>query len=243
VKTLRGTLLLVLASAALAFAQDRVGTIVGAGIGLNDNASQEPFSADSVTTIDRVLPDGTRIHQELHGKTYRDSQGRTRMEMELASLGGGPPRLSISIHDPVQKIFIYLEPEAQRARIHHEPNAPPAEATPNDGPPATQTTRPAAPSINHEDLGTTTIDGWTAKGRRTTRTIEAGQIGNDRPIVSTNEIWSSPELHVPLLRKSDDPQRGQVTVKLINIRRGEPDPALFQIPDGYKVASDKPETH
>src|SRR5277367_1783072 len=55
-----------------------------------------------------------------------------------------------------------------------------------------------------EDLGTQTMQGVSATGVRTTRTIPAGQIGNDRPIEIVTEIWTSPELQSIVYSKRSD---------------------------------------
>ncbi|MBO0862880.1 MAG: hypothetical protein J2P21_31160 [Chloracidobacterium sp.] len=88
---------------------------------------------------------------------------------------------------------------------------------------------------NQESLGKQTIEGVEAEGTRVTFTIPAGQIGNDRPIVTVNERWYSPELQTVVLSKNSDPRIGETTYKLINIDRSEPDPSLFQVPADYTV--------
>ncbi len=89
--------------------------------------------------------------------------------------------------------------------------------------------------MKHEDLGTKEIEGFTVTGSRMTRTMEAGSIGNDKPLTTVHETWFSPDLKTVLLTTSDDPQSGQNTMRLTNIRTGEPDPLLFQIPADYTV--------
>jgi hypothetical protein len=86
-----------------------------------------------------------------------------------------------------------------------------------------------------EDLGMQTIEGVSAEGTRTTVTIPAGQIGNDKPIVTETERWYSPELQVTVMTKRTDPRTGTNTYKLTNINRSEPAPALFQVPSDYTV--------
>src|SRR5439155_694874 len=49
---------------------------------------------------------------------------------------------------------------------------------------------------NTESLGSQTVDGLEATGTRTTVTIPAGAIGNERPIEVVSERWYSPELQV-----------------------------------------------
>jgi hypothetical protein len=74
-----------------------------------------------------------------------------------------------------------------------------------------------------------------ADGSRTTQTIPVGQIGNDRPIVITDEAWESPELRVTVYSKHHDPRTGDVEYRLRNISRNEPPATLFQVPAGYNV--------
>jgi hypothetical protein len=89
--------------------------------------------------------------------------------------------------------------------------------------------------VNTEQLGKQTIEGVEAEGQRITVTIEAGKIGNDRPIVTVNERWYSPELQTVIFSKNSDPRIGETIYKLINIDRSEPDPSLFQVPADYTV--------
>ena len=49
-----------------------------------------------------------------------------------------------------------------------------------------------------ESLGTKNIEGIQATGTRTTDTIPAGAIGNDKDIVITHETWYAPDLKVVL---------------------------------------------
>lgn len=88
--------------------------------------------------------------------------------------------------------------------------------------------------LKHESLGTQTIEGVTAEGTRETRTIPAGAIGNEKPIVITSETWTSSDLQTVVLSKRNDPRFGETVYKLTGITRGEPDPALFQPPSNLK---------
>ena len=86
-----------------------------------------------------------------------------------------------------------------------------------------------------EDLGSQTMEGVLVNGVRTTRTIPAGQIGNDRPISIVTEVWTSPELKAIVYSKRSDPRMGEQTFELKNIVRSEPDPSLFAVPTDFKV--------
>lgn len=201
-----------------------------------------PFSADTIHEVDRVLADGNHIHQESHGKTFRDSEGRTRTETEYI-LGNGDQLQTVSIRDQVEGTMIRLDPNTKTAQIAHF-------GPPISTPPRTQTeiNKPATPprtshiSSTSEDLGTMQIEGFTVTGTRHIRTIPAGEIGNDQPIVTTSETWFSPELKMILLSKSDDPQTGKSITKLVNIHAGEPDPSLFHVPADYTVQDNRPQS-
>jgi hypothetical protein len=89
--------------------------------------------------------------------------------------------------------------------------------------------------LTTEDLGTQTLEGIVVTGVRTTRTIPPGQIGNEKPIIITTEVWTSPELKTIVSSKRVDPRIGEQTFKLTNIVRTEPDPSLFVIPPDFKL--------
>jgi hypothetical protein len=77
------------------------------------------------------------------------------------------------------------------------------------------------------------IDGLKVNGERTTWTVEAGKIGNEKPIVSTREVWRSPELMLTVQSRDADPRSGERNYRLEKIKRGEPDPALMKPPAGF----------
>src|SRR6267378_7484796 len=86
-----------------------------------------------------------------------------------------------------------------------------------------------------EDLGSQTIEGVLVNGVRTTHTIAAGQIGNERSIAIVSEIWTSPDLKTVVFSKRTDPRMGEQTFRLTNIVRAEPDPSLFTVPPDFKI--------
>ena len=86
-----------------------------------------------------------------------------------------------------------------------------------------------------ESLGKETIQGVQAEGTRTTITIPAGQIGNERTIEIISERWYSPELQTVVMTKHSDPRFGETTYRLTKISRSEPDASLFQVPSDYRI--------
>ena len=79
------------------------------------------------------------------------------------------------------------------------------------------------------------MEGVSVEGKRVTRTIPAGQIGNVQPIVTTSEVWFSPELQLVVMSKHSDPRFGETSYQLTGIQRTEPDHSLFEVPPGYTV--------
>jgi len=82
---------------------------------------------------------------------------------------------------------------------------------------------------------THTIEGVKVNGERTTWTIEAGKVGNEKPIVITRDVWTSPDLMVTMQTRDADPQVGETTYRLTNLKRGEPDASLMRVPPDFTV--------
>jgi hypothetical protein len=224
-----------------------------------------PYSAQAVTETTQTLADGNRIVQKNTATLYRDSEGRERREQTLSMIGpftaqGDAPQI-ISISDPVAGVNYSLSPQEKIAvKLPAEPAGLPA-APPGDagakvkfgvmvnGPgPATAlglgapqvmiykgstVGGNAAPKI--ERLGTKVIAGVQADGTRTTITIPAGQMGNDRAIDIVDEQWRSPQLQVTVFSTHNDPRMGETVYSLMNIDRSEPLLTLFQVPPDYTI--------
>src|SRR5258708_39309893 len=84
-------------------------------------------------------------------------------------------------------------------------------------------------------LGTKDFDGVKAEGKSTVWTIPAGKIGNRNAINVTSESWYSPELQVTVYSRHDDPRTGESIYRLAAIKRAEPQPDLFKVPEGYQT--------
>jgi hypothetical protein len=90
-----------------------------------------------------------------------------------------------------------------------------------------------------ESLGSQFMEGVNAQGERRTHTIEAGEIGNDRPIQTVDERWYSSELQLDVMTRHSDPRTGEQITRLVDFRRTEPDASLFQVPAGYTISEGK----
>jgi hypothetical protein len=198
------------------------------GINLHSIAGA-PFSADLVKESTQLLPDGSRALVETRGKMFRDAEGRTRVETELAS--GSATRHFITIFDPVQQISMVLNVEAKTGEVFHVPPAPAVSGKQLKLIAAAQARRSAArPTSGSEDLGAMTMEGFSVTGTRSTR-----RTAGDKAQIMVTDSWFSAELKVELLSITQLPQALTQSTRLINIVPGAPDPALFQAPAGYTI--------
>ncbi|HET9530983.1 MAG TPA: hypothetical protein VFQ92_11565 [Blastocatellia bacterium] len=79
-----------------------------------------PYSAEAVTEHVQMLADGNRIVRRSAAAVYRDTEGRTRHEQTLRSVGpyavaGDPPQM-VFINDPVAGFNYILNPRDRSAR-------------------------------------------------------------------------------------------------------------------------------
>ena len=65
--------------------------------------------------------------------------------------------------------------------------------------------------------------------------MAAGTIGNERPIDTVSETWTSTELQTAVQTRRSDPRTGETSFKLTNVRRTEPLHSLFEVPADYKI--------
>lgn len=222
-----------------------------------------PYSATMTNEFVQTLPDGTHITQSTAGNVARDSQGRTRQDASLPAIGNlsaaDAPHL-VFIQDPVSHTSYTLN---LTDKIAQKMPATPMNVSTSggaiDGPKIVMRVEGPAPAgamppplpspgimiqktfnggegnVSTEDLGTQTMQGIQVTGTRTTRTIPANEIGNDRAITIVTEVWTSPDLKTIVYSKRSDPRTGDQTFQLTNIDRSEPDASLFTVPSDFKI--------
>ncbi len=193
-----------------------------------------PYSADITNSLVQTLADGNTIQRTTTGKVARDPQGRTYVQENIKEgpLTSGPTTL-IFITDPVSGYAYTLHPENNTAT--KRPFKAPSGQRPPGPPEMNRRLNRDNANVVESDLGTQSVAGVNAQGKSITRTVPAGAIGNAMPLVSRTENWYSPDLQVVVKSVRTDPRIGESTYALSNIQRGDPDPTLFQIPQGYTV--------
>jgi hypothetical protein len=197
-----------------------------------------PFSADAITEVTHVLGDGNRVVRQTTARIARDSEGRTRHEQNLSQTGlkaDGPS--VVFIVDPVAALAYVLDPKYKRASRW------PMSAVDADGRQfglQSGGDHPKRADLKTESIGIQMIEGFQAEGTRITRTLAAGQAGNERPLDITSEVWYSTELQVVLLNRTTDPRFGETVYKLIDITRDEPIQSLFAVSSEYTLRDEVP---
>jgi hypothetical protein len=219
----------------------------GFGHGMGKPLTGEPYTATVTNTSFEKLTNGTTITHSSTITEARDAQGRTyRLVTE-------PPRGSATqgftrttVVDPVAHTVTEWGSQSKTA-IQFQLPTPRGDHGPWQGGP--QGGGPGGPKpgegggrfhaeVTKTALPSQTIAGVSAEGFKTTMTIPAGAEGNDKPIVSTREVWTSTDLKIVLLEKSDDPRDGSHKTEVTALNPNSPDPTLFQIPAGYTVKTE-----
>jgi hypothetical protein len=203
------------------------------------------FSATELRHSQQVLSDGAHVDHSDTSQFYRDAQGRMRVEgsrvvvlfdptidatytlhlkektYDQYSAGGGKNSTTIAafgnsnhidtpgVTGPVETVKWGQIPYGSEPVTH----------------------------VDTEQLGVQTINGLACKGTRVTMTIPAHAVGNDRDIQVVNERWYSDDLMVLVKSVNDDPRFGTSTYELTDVKRNDPDPSLFKLPDGFTRSS------
>jgi hypothetical protein len=217
-----------------------------------------PYSAVEITESSQLLSDGTHISRQAKTTVFRDSEGRVRREgpAEITifdPVAGFSYTLNPKAKTVVRTILGTLVMNNNRRFFFARRTAPGAEEdvkAEKDLEAAVAKLKAGMAQLNQDladlgnvnpptidRLGQQTIEGVRADGVRSTQTIEAGAIGNDRPIHIVNETWYSAELQTAVLTRHSDPRTGEETFRLANVHRGEPAANLFAAPADYKDVS------
>jgi hypothetical protein len=188
------------------------------------------------------LTDGTTTTETLVELLWRDAEGRTHREL-IQHTDSGEEYRSIIITDPVGGFYLKWDDNEETARrvVSIWPVTPAQRVTAPPSP-VNQGKAVSRPDFRNEILTPQEINGVHADGQRTTRTIHLeGEISN-RVIEVTNELWISPDLRIIVRLIHDDPRTGKEVTEVTEAVRGDPEPALFQVPEGYAVVDHRGQT-
>ena len=222
-----------------AFGQSPLPTTSGIGF------AGAPYSATETTIKETTTADGAANSITQVTFLRRDADGRTRQEHIQKSSPSAVEHRSIIITDPLSGVYLkWTEGDdiaVKTATIW--PMDPKQQTTVMISDLLAMSTPPAGISpcgsgCTRENLGLQQINGVPALGVRTSRSVSDAADAKDQDFV--NELWTSPELRIIVRHITDDPRAGKITTgktttDVTEIVRGDQDPGLFRIPDGYKV--------
>jgi len=203
--------------------------------------AKTPYTAEFKTTNVQTLADGTTITHESTEVRAVDSQGRSMTSTTTSASADHAPITQTSVFDPVARTLTRWASPGKRATVR--PTGEGHGCSPIATEADSGTSRPLPTPHERprvEQLGTASVQGIEAHGTQTTTTIPAGAVGNDEPLVRTNETWTALTVGLKglVVREIvDDPRSGKWTRELTNIDQSEPDPAVFQPPAGYQIAN------
>ncbi len=199
-----------------------------------------PYYAVGTSETVTTLPDGSRVVRHNTIRQWRDSDGRTRSEISLSTIGGPfPVELNTTvtvIDDPAARQRYMLQPGEKVAvtmpivPCKTDPGALEPDLTVGPPRPANLRIRVSAPVT----LGEREVSGITVAGRRIEATIPAGAAGNSQPIRMSAEQWYGKDLQVVVEATYRDPRTGETRYRLSDIERAEPDASLFRVPNNYR---------
>jgi hypothetical protein len=201
-------------------------------------AQGEPFQLVEQVTTERTKPDGAKATSEAIRHVFRDSQGRFRVESGHMKDGVFQAQ-EITIFDPVALIKVDFMDRATKGRLTHvQPRQLPTAE--DDRKAAEQEARSAAYRQAHPDefsdesLGTRVIAGEEAQGIRKKQTFVSAD-GSRFHMVT--ETWTCAELKIPLMTILDDSEQSHrvVTTEVTELKRMEPDAALFKVPENLTL--------
>lgn len=217
--------------------------------------SDHPYRADVKATWSLALADGQVLTAEVTGTISRDQLGNVREEASLMRTG-----LDV-VTNPSTSVNVYTVKNSTESMWHsgsttaltisfdrdvldkHARSLFESFAIPKD----IQRLRMNFPSSSvhraehrTESLGTKSIGGMQAEGTRFAEIIPADALGSKQAVVTTRDIWISPDLEAIVMIQNTDPLTGTFTLQVSNVTVGPQNESLFQIPQGYTEKSITP---
>jgi hypothetical protein len=196
-----------------------------------------PFQATKVMTVVTTGNDGAKRAQVTKSHVFRDTKGRVRIE-----------RFYDGTEDPLEsvprQVIIYdncggsvsLLPSQQTAKIQKAP----AHLKGSDQPNCKEFDLNKLPQPGakgkFELLGHRMLEGVEIMGWRTTYYSSVEAMSSGAPPIEISERWCSTTLDAEMdsFNLSQNPKM-EIRTVVSDLKRIESDPALFEIPEGYKI--------
>ena len=201
-----------------------------------------PFGFTLHTEWIRPLGNGGTVTLTNERHIVRDGRGRIYQERWVLVPKGGKQNsimTTIQITDPEQHTWYNCITFTKVCDLYRYSLSSNDVFVPFTAPTSSSPT--GSSSHQHQDLGVSTYEGENTHGYRETTTIEPGEMGNDKPMVSTREFWYAPRLAVNLLSTVDNPLSGKQVFTVEDLSISQPEPSYFQVPVDYKVVDRRDE--
>ena len=197
-----------------------------------------PFSLTLVTEWSRPLGNGGTFTLTNERRIVRDSQGRIYQERWLLVPKGGKVKSRMDIFqitDPAKHTWYNCETESKTCELFNYSLTTHDKFQPAIGAGGAMADGSGFRQV--EDLGANSVEGVDTHGYRVTTTINAGEMGNDQPMVTSREFWYSTHLAINLVSVVDTPQAGKQVFTVKELSTSEPEESFFALPEGYRVVS------
>lgn len=181
-----------------------------------------------------TLVNNRRIARDSNGRIYQErwllvpKNGAHKSQMNAVQFSDPSEHTLFTCwmltSDKVCRITTYLPTSSTVYNME----GPPAGPLPNgDG----TTTR--------EDLGHRWLVSVDTVGTKVETMLKPGVFGNDQEVTLSREFWYSSQLGIDLLSTRSDPRFGAQTFTITDITLAEPDPHLFELPEGFKLVDQR----
>jgi hypothetical protein len=224
-------------------AQCGVNTVGYGDVGI---VTGNPFHAEVIVTragatalMSSILPQPRTVARDSEGRIRTERVGGEYKHDTGTEAGSKVEEHLITICDPVAQTLTQIDTLNATAKIiHSRLSAPDSEAFRKRTYCSTRLVSDRNTHVQVEDLGTQTVEGVEAHGVRITIPMFGMPVGDSSlGGESITERWCSDDLSALILTNTKDSKGGlKSTVAMRNIERIEPDPGLFQIPQGYAVS-------
>jgi hypothetical protein len=212
-----------------AISQDATGGVRTHVVGIEiPPIANAPFTAKVLVMWNRPLIGGGTLSRKYFTQVARDSQGRVRRETrEFVPVDSSaePPLRTFTFLDPVSSTRTVCTRSTMNCATG--PFQPRMNLSQDGG-----ALSGSGSKVTRENLGQQTMFDLPVVG---TRETVANSQGSTRLALTHTDVWYSSDLQMDLSVDRNDPQSGEVTLKVVELARGEPDPSWFSIPSGYQV--------
>lgn len=200
----------------------------------------KPILATITITHTETLPDNNAISNTSTGTFARSTDGSTYRDVKFAAIGPwatGEGREFTYIRNLAQGMQYVVNVAKATYRAFPIGEHHPSGGAKRSSDSATETVTDN-PNGTYTDPATNTA--YPVDDQKVTRTIPAGAIGNQLPIVITSERWYSSALDLLLQDTHSDPRFGTTTYQLSNIGQL---PATFQFTPDPSLTAEQGKSH